>query len=59
MGESKFSLLTTMAILDSIFLISIQKIAYILENGGLGGGAGYHVAREYNLSGCVYVGGGA
>ena len=21
----------------------------------VGGGAGYHVAREYNLSGCVYV----
>ena len=56
MGESKFSLLTTMPILDSIFLISIQKIAYILENGGWG--AGYQVAREYNLSGCVYVGGG-
>ena len=56
MGEFKFSLLTTMPILDSIFLISIQKIAYILENGGWG--AGYHVAREYNLSGCVYVGGG-
>ena len=57
MGEFKFSLLTTMPILDSIFLISIQKIAYILENGGWGGrgGAGYHVAREYNLSGCVYV----
>ena len=55
MGESKFSLLTTMPILDSIFLISIQNIAYILENG-VGGGAGYHVAREYNLSGCVYVG---
>ena len=36
-GESKFSLLTTMPILDSIFLISIQKIAYILENGGWGG----------------------
>ena len=32
-GESKFSLLTTMPILDSIFLISIQNIAYILENG--------------------------
>ena len=36
-GESKFSLLTTMPILVSIFLISIQKIAYILENGGGGG----------------------
>ena len=59
MGESKFSLLTTMPILDSIFLVSIQKIAYILENGGWEGGeAGYHVAREYNLSGCVYVNGG-
>ena len=59
MGEFKFSLLTTMPILDSIFLISIQKIAYILENGRWReGGAGYHVAREYNLSGCVYVGGG-
>ena len=57
-GESKFSLLTTMPILVSIFLISIQKIAYILENGGWGGGAGYHVAREYSLSGSVCVGGG-
>ena len=57
MGEFKFSLLTTMPILDGIFLISIQKIAYILENGGWG--AGYHVAREYNLSGGVYVGGEA
>ena len=35
MGEFKFSLFTTMPIWDSIFLISIQKIAYILENGGV------------------------
>ena len=59
MGESKFWLLTSMPTLDSIFLISFQKIAYILENGvGGRGGPGYHVAREYNLSGCVYVSGG-
>ena len=33
-GESKFSLLTTMPILDSKLLISIQKIVYALEGGG-------------------------
>ena len=55
-GEYKFSLLTIMPIFDNIFLISmcvyVCVFVYVLFGGGE---AGYHVAREYNLSGCVYV----
>ena len=55
-GEYKFSLLTIMPIFDNSFLISVCVCVFVcvfLRGGG------YHVAREYNLSGCVYVSGGA
>ena len=56
-GEYKFSLLTIMPIFDNIFLICVCVwcvCMFVCVCVFLGEG-GYHVAREYNLSGCVYV----
>ena len=55
-----------MPIFDNIFLICVCVCVCVCVCGVCVsvcvcvflGGEGYHVAREYNLSGCVYVSGG-